>query len=191
MDNKGKLLVVSAPSGAGKTTLCDKLISIMPDVVCSISTTTRAPRGGEKNKCDYIFVSESKFEEMIKNNQFLEYAKVFGNYYGTPRKFVEDNLARGRDVLLNIDVQGAMKVRKKFRKDSIFIFILPPSMKDLEKRLLRRKTDSRPQIKKRLEVAKKELTYLKFYDYQIINDKIKYAFEKLKSIVIAARCRLN
>ena len=189
--SKGRLVVVSAPSGAGKTTLCDKLIQTMPNVVQSISMTTRPLRAGEQNKLDYFFVSENIFKAKIKNNELLEYAKVFDNYYGTPRNFVEDNLNKGRDVVLNIDVQGAMKIRRKFRKDSLFIFILAPSLKELEARLLKRQTDKKNEIKKRLETAKKELEYLKYYDYKIVNDNLKNAFEKLTSVVIAARCKIE
>ncbi|MCP4649504.1 MAG: guanylate kinase [PVC group bacterium] len=188
MSSKGSLFVVSAPSGAGKTTLCEKLLKTLPNIVNSISMTTRPLRSGEKNKNDYFFVSETEFKKKIKNNGLLEYAKVFGNYYGTPKRFVEQNLAKGNDVLLNIDVQGAMQIRRKFRRNSRFIFILPPSMNDLKKRLLLRKTDTKLQIKKRLDMAKKELAYLNSYDYKIVNDDLKKAFGQLLSIVVAARC---
>lgn len=191
MNKEGKLFVVSAPSGAGKTTLCEKLILSLPDVLRSISMTTRSIRTGEVQGKDYFFVTEKEFNKKLKNNEFLEFAKVFDNYYGTPKKFVEKNLKGGKDVLLNIDVQGAMKIRKSFRKKAVFIFILPPSARDLKLRLFKRKTDSAFQIKQRLEVAKKELSYLKYYDYQIINDDIKTAFNQLVSIFIAERCRLR
>ncbi len=191
MSEKGKLFVVSAPSGAGKTTLCQQLPESLPNIVRCISMTTRMIRPGEREGEDYFFVTKSEFKNRLKHDDFLEYAIVFGNYYGTPRKFVKKNLSKCNDVLLNIDVQGAMKVRKKFRKNSVFIYILPPSMEDLKKRLIKRKTDSGAQIKKRLEIARKELSYLKHYDYRIINDDIKEAFRKLLSIVIAQRCKLK
>ena len=188
---KGKLFVISAPSGAGKTTLCDKLKKKMPEIVESISMTTRALRVGEANKVDYFFVNEKVFKSKIRNNELLEHAKVFDNYYGTPRKFVEDNLDKGIDVLLNIDVQGAMKIRRKFKKDSIFIFIVPPSFDELEKRLTKRKTDKESEIKKRLDIARKEMDYLKDYDYKIVNDNLKDAFKKLVAVVFASRCKIE
>jgi len=188
MCKKGKLFVISAPSGAGKTTLCEQLIKKAPNMVRSISMTTRRIRKGEADGRDYFFTSEANFKKKIKKNDFLEFAKVFGNYYGTPRKFVEKNLDQHKNVLLNIDVQGAMKIRKKFRKDSVFIFIRPPSMQELKKRLFLRKTDTKMQIEKRLEIAKKELGYLKYYDYTVVNDDIKVAFRKLLSIVNKVGC---
>ena len=191
MADQANLFVISAPSGAGKTTLCEKALAAMPDLVRSISMTTREKRGGEKNGQDYFFLDREEFRKKIKNNELLEFARVFENYYGTPKKFVEDNLLRGKDVILNIDVQGAMKIRRKYRGNSVFIFILPPSIKDLEVRLLKRKTDTKLQIKKRLEVARKELAFLEFYDYKIVNDDLKVAFEKLQSIIIASRCKIR
>ena len=190
MDKRGKLFVVSAPSGAGKTTLCERIVKRVPGVVQSISMTTRPKRPGEKNKKDYFFVSSDEFKKKIKNKEFIEYAKVFDNFYGTPRKFVENNLKKNKHVVLTIDVQGAMQIRKNFKKDSVLIFILPPSMKDLSLRLRKRKTDTNKQISKRLKVAKKELEFLKYYDFKVINDDIKTAFEQLRAIFIASRCRI-
>lgn len=187
MSKKGKLFVVSAPSGAGKTTLCEQLLKALPNLVRSISLTTRKARSGEKEGYDYFFVSEEDFKKKIKNKELLEYAKVFGEYYGTPRKFVVDNLRQNKDVLLNIDVQGAIQIRKNFKKDSVLIFILPPSLEDLEKRLTKRKTDTEEQIQQRLKVAIKELSHLKYYDYQIINDDLKEAFQKLRAIIISTK----
>ena len=189
MNKKGRLFVVSAPSGAGKTTLCEKIIKRVPGVVQSVSMTTREKRPGEKDGKDYFFVSVAEFKKRLKNNEFIEYAKVFDNYYGTPRKFVETNINKNKDVVLTIDVQGAMQIRKTFKKDCVFIFILPPSIKHLRGRLQKRKTDSNMQINQRLRVAKKELTFLKYYDYEVINDDIKIAFEQLKAIFIASRCK--
>ncbi len=189
MNKKGRLFVVSAPSGAGKTTLCEKIVKRVPGVVQSVSMTTRPKRPGEKDGRDYFFVSVEEFKKRLKNKEFLEYAKVFDNYYGTPRGFVESNLNKNKDVLLTIDVQGAMQIKKTFKKDCVFIFILPPSIKHLRTRLQKRKTDTTTQINQRLKVAKKELAFLKYYDYEVVNDDIKTAFEQLKAIFIAARCK--
>lgn len=192
MCKKGILFVISAPSGAGKTTLCEKALeSSQGMMVRSISMTTRQAREGEIEGRDYFFVSKKEFEKKVLKNEFLEYAEVFGNYYGTPKKFVQEHVNNNKDVMLNIDVQGAMQIKKSFRENSIFIFILPPSLEALKKRLLKRKTDSKSQIKKRLEVAKNELSYVKRYDYAIINDKLKTAFRQLSSIIIAARCKIT
>ena len=189
MNKKGRLFVVSAPSGAGKTTLCEKLVKRVPRVVRSVSMTTRKKRPGEKEGKDYFFVSVEEFKKRLKNKEFIEHAKVFNNFYGTPRKFVESNLNKNKDVLLTIDVQGAMQIRKTFKKKCVFIFILPPSIRHLRIRLQKRKTDSNMQINQRLRVAKKELGFLKYYDYEIINDDIKTAFEQLRAIFIASRCK--
>jgi len=191
MTKKGKLFIISAPSGAGKTTLCEKLIKSLPGVVRSVSMTTRKRRAGELNGRDYFFVSKAEFEKKLKKKKFLEYAKVFGNYYGTPRDFVEKKLNKKKDVLLTIDVQGALKVKKTFGKNSIFIFLLPPSLKDLRRRLLKRKTNTKKEINERLRVSRRELKYLKYYDFKVINRDIKKALEQLKAIFIADRCRIN
>ncbi|MFH1458978.1 MAG: guanylate kinase [Candidatus Omnitrophota bacterium] len=190
MIKPGRLFVISAPSGAGKTTLCEKLLNELPDIVRSVSLTTRKIRKGEIRGKDYYFTSVEAFKKKIKNKEFLEYARVFGNYYGSPRKFVEKNIQKNKDVILNIDVQGAMQIKKTFKHNSTFIFILPPTLKDLKKRLLKRKTDTKKQIQARLDVAKNELKYLKYYDFQIVNDDIKTAFKQLKSIVIAMRAKV-
>ncbi|MCG2711936.1 MAG: guanylate kinase [Candidatus Omnitrophica bacterium] len=189
MNKNGRLFVISAPSGAGKTTLCEQLIKRVPGVVQSVSVTTREKRPGEKEGKDYFFVSAGVFKNRLKNNEFIEYAKVFDNYYGTPRKFVESNLNKNKDVVLTIDVQGAMQIRKNLKKGCVFIFILPPSFKHLRARLQKRKTDSNMQINQRLRAAKKELTFLKYYDYEVINDDMKTAFKQLMAIVIASRCK--
>ncbi|MFH1094557.1 MAG: guanylate kinase [Candidatus Omnitrophota bacterium] len=189
MIKRGRLFVVSAPSGTGKTTLCEQIVKCVPGVVQSVSVTTRKKRPGEKEGENYFFVSISEFKKRLKNNEFIEHAKVFDNYYGTLRNFVESNLNKNKDVVLTIDVQGAMQIKRNFKKDGVFIFILPPSIKHLRRRLEKRKTDSNMQINQRLRVAKKELTFLKYYDYEVINDDIKTAFEQLKAIFIASRCK--
>jgi len=189
MRKPGTLFIVSAPSGTGKTTLCEELIKTSPNIMRSISMTTRQKRGGEVQGRDYFFVSKKEFRAKIKKKAFLEYAKVFDNYYGTPRLFVQRMLRSGRDVVLTIDVQGAMKLRRRVRKNAIFVFILPPSFSELKKRLFKRSTENRSQIALRLAIARKELSYARYYDYQIVNDKVRNAFEKLTAIVTASRCK--
>jgi guanylate kinase len=186
----GTLFIISAPSGAGKTTLVEKVIKACPNVVRSVSMTTRQSRNNEVSGRDYIFVSREKFKTLIKQNGFLEYAQVFNNYYGSPKKFIEALLKQHKDVILTIDVQGAMKIRKLMGAKPVFIFILPPKFADLKKRLLKRKTDSAQEIANRLKVAKEELKYLKYYDYQIINDDIKTAYQQLLSIFISVKCKV-
>jgi len=185
---KGKLFIISAPSGCGKTTLCRRLLKRTPGMARSVSYTTRPPRKGETNGRDYIFVSKARFDKEKTAGGFLEWARNFGYYYGTPKKRVRGFLERGRDVLLAIDVKGAMKV-KKARPGGVFIFILPPSVADLKKRLKQRKTDNSSEISKRIKVARRELAYAPRYDYCVINDNLARAAEKLARIVAAERNR--
>lgn len=181
----GELFVISAPSGSGKTTLCKKLLEDDLGLLDSVSATTRSPRPGESDGVDYHFVSRKKFQEMIEKNALLEYEENFGELYGTPREFVEENLKAGRSVLLSIDVKGAMKVKKKYPEKSVFIFILPPSMETLKKRLVGRMSEGKTSIRKRLEEAKKELSYKKKYDHCVVNDNLASAYRKLKNIILA------
>lgn len=180
-----KLFVVSAPSGAGKTTLCKRLLGEGLPLADSVSMTTRPPRPGERNGVDYNFVSKARFLKMARAGSFLEYEENFGNFYGTPRKFVEDNFKKGLSVLLSIDVKGAMKVRRSYRGKAVLIFILPPSVGVLKKRLLGRMSDSRESIAKRLAFAKKELGYKNRYDHTVVNDKLDRACRKLKKIIVS------
>lgn len=182
---KGKLFVVSAPSGSGKTTLCNRLLNDRLDVVRSISATTRPPRPGEKDGVDYHFVSERRFANMVRRRAFLEYEENFGYFYGTPRKPVDRLLERGKNVLLNIDVKGAMKVRRAYPRASVLIFILPPSMGALKKRLHLRKADSAETISTRLKIAREEMAYRGRYDHRVINDKLEPAYRRLKNIVVS------
>lgn len=182
--NKAKLFVVSAPSGCGKTTLCNKLLDDGLGLANSVSMTTRKPRPGEKKGADYIFISRRRFLSMIKRGAFLEHEENFGNLYGTPRRFVEENLTAGRSVLLSIDVKGAMKIKRAYPKDSVLIFILPPSIKTLKTRLHLRKSDSPEEVKRRLALARKEMGYKDKYDYTIVNDKLDDAYRTLKKIVL-------
>jgi guanylate kinase len=187
---EGELFIVSAPSGTGKTTLCRKLSSIVPRLKHSVSYTTRLPRKGEINNVHYTFVSEKKFKTMINKGEFAEWAVVHGNLYGTSIKRLIELNRKGYDIILDIDTQGARQMKRRF-KDAVYIFVLPPSMKVLEKRLKSRMSESVHEIRKRLEKAKEEILNYKNYDYVIINDRLKKAVKELESIVIARRLRIK
>jgi len=186
---RGLLFVISGPSGVGKGTLRKKVFNIFPDLVYSVSMNTRLPRKGEIEGKDYYFVTTDEFKKMIKENKFVEWAIVHGDYKGTPIKFLIDELQKGRDVLLELDVQGAMQVKEKF-PDGIFIFIAPPTWKDLEDRLRKRNTEGEKALEKRLKDARIEIKYKKYYDYLVVNDNIETALKKLESIIIAERCKI-
>jgi len=184
----GNLYVVAAPSGAGKTTLVRMLLEREPAVHLSISFTTRAPRPGEQNGREYHFVAVDAFRGMISRDEFLEWAEVHGNFYGTSKKWISDQLAQGHDVLLEIDWQGAQQVRKLF-PEAIGVFILPPSMDELTRRLTGRGTDAPDVIERRLAAAEAEMRHVGEFDYVIINDQLDQALDDLRAIV---RCsRLN
>ena len=187
---KGILFIVSAPSGSGKTTLCNRLLDSVEGLSRSISMTTRSPRIGERDGMDYIFIEKEEFLKRKKKNEFLEWAKVFEEYYGTPKRYIRHLTTKGQDVLLSIDVQGAMKI-KKLKMRAVYIFILPPSKAILKERLIGRSADSKREIAKRLKIAKKELSYFSRYDYVIVNSMLEPALESLRSIVIAERCRAH
>ena len=185
----GIMLVISSPSGAGKTTLARKLLEQDDNIKLSVSVTTRKPRKAEKNNKDYIFVDKKKFQEMVKNNELLEFAKVFGNNYGTPRKPVESRINNGKDVLFDIDWQGTQALREMEPKHLVSVFILPPSTKELEIRLKGRGQDSDDEVKRRMAEANSEITHWAEYDYIIINYEITQTLEKLKSILITERLK--
>jgi len=191
MKRKGILFIVSAPSGSGKTTLCNKLVDSLKGLNRSISMTTRPPRPGERDGIDYIFIEKEEFLKRKKKNEFLEWAQVFDECYGTPKKYIDHLVTKGQDVVLNIDVQGAMKIRRTRSISSVCIFVLPPSMSELQGRLRNRSTDTKKEIAKRMSIAKKEVAYLPRYDYVVINDVLDSALENLRSIVIAERCRIG
>ena len=182
----GNLFVVVAPSGAGKTTLVDALLKREPNIRLSPSYTTRAPREGEKDGVDYFFVSRPKFEEMIAAGEFLEHADVYGNYYGTSRKWIERELAGDHDVLLEIDWQGAAQVRKLFPHMK-GVFILPPSLEELRKRLKSRGKDSPEAIEKRMSSARDEISHVLEFEYIIVNENFEAALADLVAVVRAAR----
>ncbi len=186
---KGTLFIVSAPSGAGKTSLLKRLREELPDLVISISHTTRPRRPGEVDGRDYYFVSVETFERMLAQGAFLEHAKVFDHYYGTARRQVEENLERGFDVVLEIDWQGARQVREKM-PESRSIFILPPSRQVLEQRLRSRGQDSEAVIARRMRAARAEIAHYDEYDYLVVNDRFEQALMQLESIIVADRLRL-
>lgn len=184
--DSGLLIVISGPSGSGKGTICKKLIKDLKDIKVSISATTRKPRVGEIEGINYFFVEESEFLKKIKNNEFLEYANVYGNYYGTPKKYVFNELENGNDIILEIDTQGALEVKKNY-PNGVFIFILPPSLKELKNRIEGRGTDSKEAITKRMKCVYEELNNAFQYDYVILNDKVETAVNKIKQIIYAER----
>ncbi|NIA04637.1 MAG: guanylate kinase [Proteobacteria bacterium] len=187
--SRGILLVLSAPSGGGKTTILKKVMAGLPGLVFSVSHTTRKPRPGEQDGRDYYFVSRLEFESIRDRHPsgFLEWAEVHGNLYGTSRAAVEQRLGGGRDVVLDIDVQGAAQIRQS--ADPVTVFIAPPSLAELEARLRGRGTENEQTLALRLENAKQELTTMDLYDYLVVNDRLDEAVESLRSIIIAERCR--
>jgi guanylate kinase len=185
-NNKGSLFIVSAPSGTGKTTLCKKLVSKLPNLKFSVSYTTRHPRPGEVNNRDYTFISRDEFKLMLDKEEFIEWAKIHGEFYGTSKKKLEKLMNSGIDIILDIDTQGAMKLKKKCREGT-YIFVLPPSMDILKKRLKKRMTNSKEEIEKRLKKAIFEIKKYHKYDYVIINHKLDDAINELKAIVTAHR----
>lgn len=186
---KGIIFVISAPSGAGKTTLCDRLLKSLPDLRMSVSYTTRKPRDGEKHGVDYYFVDKKTFETMISNEEFVEWAEVYGNLYGTSKRVINDFLSKECDILLDIDIQGAKNI-KKIYPESVLVFILPPSLKELEKRLLSRDKNDE-FVKKRLSKASEEIKQFPFYDYVVINDDIEKAVNDLCCIIYAERLKAS
>lgn len=188
---EGLLLVVSGPAGVGKGTLDKALLERHQDMKLSVSATTRAPRPGEIDGVHYFFKTEEEFKAMIERNEFLEYMHVFQtNYYGTPRSFVEEQLSRGIDVILEIDVQGAIKVKKAF-PNAVMIFIAPPSMAELKSRLIGRNTETLEQIEKRFATAEKEIAMLPEYEYVVTNDVVEMAVNRMEAIITAEKCKVS
>lgn len=187
---QGNLIVISAPSGAGKGSVISKLMECYDNVWLSISMTSRAIRDNDIPNETYYFVTREEFEQRIENDVFLEYATYNGNYYGTPKDKIQDQLNRGKDVILEIEIQGALKV-KELIPDAIFIFILPPSMKELKRRLVNRGTDSMEKILERFQTAYKEINEVTKYNYVVINDELDKAVEKVKAILLSERCRVD
>ncbi|MFX3624600.1 MAG: guanylate kinase [Ectobacillus sp.] len=188
-DERGLLVVLSGPSGVGKGTVRKALFE-QKDIQLqySVSATTRKPREGEVDGVDYFFKTREEFEEMIRNNQLLEWAEFVGNYYGTPIEYVEKTLQEGKDVFLEIEVQGALQVKKAF-PEGVFIFLAPPSLSELKSRIVGRGTETEDVINNRLTVAKEELEMMDAYDYVVENDEVQLACDRIKAIVISEHCR--
>ena len=187
--NKGLLIVISGPSGAGKGTICKALLE-KNDFWISVSATTRTPRNGEINGESYYFLTREDFKDKIAKNDFLEYAEVYGNLYGTPRSSVMEKLEDGKDVILEIDIQGALKVKEAY-DEGVFIFILPPSMEELKRRIENRGSETPESLMTRFKSAYKEINYVSKYNYAVVNDELCHAVEKIESILVAERCRVD
>ncbi len=187
-EQKGILFVLSGPAGVGKGTVRQKLFEQETDLKYSVSATTRKKRLGEKEGVDYFYKTKEEFEEMIERNELLEYAKYVDNYYGTPKQYVLDELAKGNDVFLEIEVQGALQVKKNF-PEGVFIFLTPPSLKELKNRIVNRGTETKDVIMQRLKEAKNEIKMMENYDYVVVNDDVSKAVKKVKSIVISEHCK--
>lgn len=190
MTKRGLLIVLSGPSGVGKGTVRAAIFSKGEQkFVYSISATTRQPRTGETDGVDYFFKTREEFEQMIQNKQLLEYAEYVGNYYGTPLEYVENTLATGKDVFLEIDVQGAIQVRE-LMPEGVFIFLTPPDLNELESRIVNRGTDSDEVISKRMKTAREELELMKYYDYSVVNDTVDNAVQKIEAIIQTEHLRI-
>ncbi len=187
---RGILMVVSGPSGAGKDTVCQRLLELHPNAWISISCTSREPRKGEVDGESYFFLTREEFEKKIEDGDLLEYAEYNGNYYGTPRDKVNEYLDKGGDVILVIEVQGAKKI-KELVSDALFVFILPPNMRELKRRLTDRGTESKDKILKRFKTAYQEINELSKYNYVVINDEVELAAHKIESILVSEKCRVD
>lgn len=189
MQKKGILVVLSGPSGAGKGTICKALLQ-GGDFWLSVSATTRNPRAGEIEGKNYYFISKEEFVNRIDNNDFLEYAEVYGNFYGTPRSKVIEAIDSGKNVILEIDIQGALKVKEAY-PGGVFIFILPPSMEELKQRIINRGSETKESLMTRFKSAYQEINYVSKYNYAVVNDTVDRAVEKIESIIIAEKCRVD
>lgn len=190
VNGNGLLIVVSGPSGAGKDTICNNLVDTSDNTWISISMTSRSPRKGETEGKEYFFVTKEEFEERIKKEEFLEYAVYNNNYYGTPKDKIEEYLNNGIDVILVIDIQGAINIQKLI-PTALFIFIMPPDMKTLKKRLIGRKTETKEKVIERFTTAYNEINNVKKYNYVVVNDEVDKAVNKVKSIIQAEKCRVD
>lgn len=187
----GLLIVISGPSGCGKSTLVQMLLEKRDNIILSISDTTRSPRGEEKDGVDYNFITPKEFKDNIKKDKYLEYAMVYTDkYYGTQSDFVDKHLNKGTDVILEIDIEGARKVNEK-RKDAVFIFVMPPSMKVLKERLVNRQTETKEQVIERFKKAYKEINEVSKYNYVVVNDNLDDALDKMNSIITCEKCRVD
>lgn len=189
-NNRGVLIVISGPSGAGKGTICKELLDKHNNIYISVSATTRSPRAGEVDGINYYFLTKESFEEKVSQNGFLEYANVHGNFYGTPKVNVEKMLEEGKDVILEIDIQGALQVKENF-SEGVFIFILPPSMEELKQRIIKRGSETEESLMTRFKNAYKEINYVSKYNYAVVNDTVEDAVNKVRSIILAESCRVD
>lgn len=187
---KGLIAIISAPTGAGKTTLCKRLLQSLPSFISSVSFTTRLPRKQEIEGVDYYFVSREDFEKLIAKKAFVEWSEVHGHLYGTSKQFLEKNIEIGKDVVLEVDVKGGEKIKKRYPQ-AILVFILPPSWQELKKRIYKRATENEKSIEVRLATAKKEIKYLPYYDYFLVNDDINLATKALLMIIEAERYKIS
>ncbi|CBH21980.1 guanylate kinase [Acetoanaerobium sticklandii] len=190
MKKKGLLVVVSGPSGAGKGTICKNFMELNKQMLLSISSTTRNPRENEIDGVNYNFITKQDFEDLIGTDSLLEYVHVFGNYYGTPKKWVLECIEKGKDVLLEIEIVGAMKVKEKY-PDAILVFVLPPSLKELKNRIVTRGTETIEQIENRMARAMQEIKTIEKYDYFIFNDNLTRAVDDLEAIISAEKNKVN
>ena len=187
---QGLLIVISAPSGAGKGTIINKMLEKNNNLWLSVSETSRPMRANDIDGITYHFCTKEEFEEKIKDDYFLEYALYANNYYGTPKKYIQEHLSKGQDVILEIEIQGAMQI-KKLIPEALFIFIMPPSLKELKKRLVGRGTDTKEKILERFKIAYQEMNDVTKYNYVVVNDEIDVAADKILSIIKAERCRVD
>ena len=189
-NNRGVLIVISGPSGAGKGTICKALLEKHKDLYLSVSATTRSPRKGEVEGVNYYFLTREQFNTKVSENGFLEYAEVYGNFYGTPKANVEQMLEDGKDVILEIDIQGALKVKENF-SEGVFIFILPPSMEELKQRIIKRGSETKESLMTRFKSAYQEINYVSKYNYAVVNDTVEIAAGKVEAIIAAEKCRVD
>ncbi len=187
---RGLLIVISGPSGTGKGTVCRELLERTPELAYSISATTRKPREGEQDGVNYYFLEKSAFEKMIEEDGFLEWAKVYENYYGTPLARIEEKLEAGQDILLEIDTQGALNVMKKC-PEGIFIFLLPPSLRELEQRIRGRGSETEESLARRLGAAREEIGIGRKYGYAVVNETVEQAVKEIRNILTAEHCRVK
>ena len=189
-NNRGVLIVISGPSGAGKGTICKSLLEKHKDLYLSVSATTRSPRNGEVEGVNYYFLTRDEFNNKVSENGFLEYAEVYGNFYGTPKANVEQMLEDGKDVILEIDIQGALQVKENF-SEGVFIFILPPSMEELKQRIIKRGSETKESLMTRFKSAYQEINYVSKYNYAVVNDTLEVAVSKVEAIIAAEKCRVD